>query len=189
MSRPVSSQRGAVLMVVLVAMIAMMVSVIALSRSMDTHHLVAGNLAFRNATLHSSDAGVRGGVAFLESTVGTPRLNTTAEDDGYYAVLVEPDWDDETFWAQCSGCTVAASDAAGNRIQYVVHRMCSAQGNPSAAGNSCSTLTAAPTAANGGSFSADAFNFAGVAQNYYRISVRVLGPRNTSTLVQTFVSL
>lgn len=183
------SQRGAVLMVVLVALVAMLVSVIALSRSMDTHHLVAGNLAFRNSTLHSSDAGVQGGVAFLESTVGGFTLNTTAEDNGYYAVLAEPDWDDEAFWAQCAACTVAAPDGAGNRIQYVVHRMCSSQGNVNAAGNSCSLLTAAPTAANGGSFSADAVNFAGVAQNYYRISVRVLGPRNTSTLVQTFVSL
>ena len=102
-----SSQRGAVLMVVLVALVAMLVSVIALSRSMDTHHLVAGNLAFRNSTVHSSDTGVRGAVTFIESTVGTARLNTTAEDDGYYAVLAEPDWDDETFWSQCGGCSVA----------------------------------------------------------------------------------
>ncbi len=183
------AQRGAVLMVVLVALVAMLVSVIALSRSMDTHHLVAGNLAFRNSTVHSSDAGVQGAVLFLQSTVGTPRLNTTAIDDGYYAMLAEPNWDDEAFWSQCGGCTVSAADAAGNRIQYVVHRMCSNQGNPNAAGNSCSTLSATPTAANGGSFSADAFAFTGIAQNYYRISVRVLGPRNTSTLVQTFVSL
>ena len=183
------AQRGAVLMVVLVALVAMLVSVIALSRSMDTHHLVAGNLAFRNSTVHSSDAGVQTAVLFLQSTVGTPRLNTTVVSDGYYAVVAEPDWDDETFWSQCAGCTVSASDGAGNRVTWVVHRMCSTQGNPNAAGNSCSLLTAAPTAANGGSFSADAVNFTGVAQNYYRISVRVLGPRNTSTLVQTFVSL
>lgn len=183
------AQRGAVLMVVLVALVAMLISVIALSRSMDTHHLVAGNLAFRNSTVHSSDAGVLGAVLFLQSTVGTPRLNTDDADDGYYAVIVEPNWDDETFWSQCAGCTVSASDVAGNRVQWVVHRMCSSQGNPNASGNSCSLLTATPTAANGGSFSADAFNFSGVAQNYYRITVRVLGPRNTSTLVQTFVSL
>ena len=183
------AQRGAVLMVVLVALVAMLISVIALSRSMDTHHLVAGNLAFRNSTVHSSDAGVQSAVLWLQSTVGTPRLNTTEVDDGYYAVVAEPDWDDETFWSQCAGCTVSASDNAGNRVQYVVHRMCSTQGNTNAAGNSCSVLTSTPTAANGGSFAADAVNFIGVAQNYYRISVRVLGPRNTSTLVQAFVSL
>jgi len=189
MSRAPNAQRGAVLMVVLVALVAMLVSVIALSRSMDTHHLVAGNLAFRNSTVHSSDAGVQGAVLWLQSTVGTPRLNTTDQVLGYYAVVAEPDWDDETFWSQCAGCTVSAADVAGNQVQWVVHRMCSTQGNANAAGNSCSLLTAAPTAANGGSFAADATNFSGVAQNYYRISVRVLGPRNTSTLVQTFVSL
>lgn len=182
-------ESGAVLMVVLVALVAMLVSVIALSRSMDTHHLVAGNLAFRNSTVHSSDAGVQSAVAFLQSTVGTPQLNTTAANNGYYAMVAEPDWDDQTFWSQCSGCTVSAADVAGNQVQWVVHRMCSNQGNTNATGNSCSLLTTTPTAANGGSFAADAVNFSGVAQNYYRISVRVLGPRNTSTLVQTFVSL
>ena len=140
-SRPFKSQRGAVLMVVLVALVAMLISVIALSRSMDTHHLVAGNLAFRNATVHSSDAGVQGAVTWLLSTVGTARLNTTDVDDGYYAVVAEPDWDDETFWSQCAACTVSAADNAGNRVQYVVHRMCSTQGNTNSAGNSCSTLT------------------------------------------------
>lgn len=188
-SRSFNAQRGAVLMVVLVALVAMLISVIALSRSMDTHHLVAGNLAFRNSTVHSSDAGVQSAVTWLQSTVGTARLNTTDVDDGYYAVVAEPNWDDEAFWAQCAGCTVSAADNAGNRVQYVVHRMCSTQGNTNSAGNSCSLLTTTPTAANGGSFAADAVNFAGVAQNYYRISVRVLGPRNTSTLVQAFVSL
>ena len=128
MSRPRQAQRGAVLMVVLVALVAMLVSVIALSRSMDTHHLERGNLAFRNSTVHSSDTGVQSAVLWLQSTVGTPTLNTTNEDGGYYAVLAEPDWDDETFWSQCAGCTVSAADGAGNRVQWVVHRMCSSQG-------------------------------------------------------------
>ena len=185
----VNSQRGAVLMVVLVALVAMLISVIALSRSMDTHSLVAGNLAFRNSTVHSSDAGVQSAVLWLQSTVGTARLNTTDVDDGYYAVVAEPSWDDETFWSQCAGCTVSAADDAGNRVQWVIHRMCSIQGNPNATGNSCSLLSSSSSAANGGSFASDATNFSGVAQNYYRISVRVLGARNTSTMVQTFVSL
>ena len=63
-------QRGAVLMVVLVALIAMMISVLALTRSMDTHQLVAGNLAFRNATVHSSDVGVQNAVQWLQGVAG-----------------------------------------------------------------------------------------------------------------------
>jgi Tfp pilus assembly protein PilX len=182
-------QRGVVLVIVLVAMLAMMISVIALSRSMDTHQVVAGNLAFRNSGVHSSDAGVQGAVAWLQATVGTPTLNTTAPENGYFAAAGEPDWDNEDFWNGCAACTVGPEDAAGNRVQWVIHRMCSAEGNPNAALNFCSLFGPGPAAAQGGSYAADAVNFPGSGQNYYRITVRVSGPRNTSTLVQAFVSL
>ncbi len=181
-------QRGAVLMVVLVALIAMLISVIALSRSMDTHQLVAGNLAFRNAAVHSSDAGVQGAVTWLQATVGTATLNTNAPNRGYYAQLIEPNWDDDSVWNQCATCRIV-QDGAGNTVQWITHRMCSAQGNPNAAGVSCSLLTAGSPPRPAAAMSSDATNFTGTAQNYYRITVRVQGPRNTNTLVQAFVSL
>jgi type IV pilus assembly protein PilX len=182
-------QRGVVLIVVLIAMLAMMISVIALSRSMDTQHLLAGNLAFRNSGVHSSDAGVQSAVTWLQATAGTPTLNTTAPENGYYAAAGEPDWDEEDFWNGCAACTVSPADAAGNRIQWVIHRMCSTEGNPNAALNSCSLTGPGPAAAQGGSYASDAINFPGSGQNNYRITVRVSGPRNTSTLVQAFVTL
>ena len=49
-SVPAAAQRGYMLMLVLVALVAMMVSGIALVRSMDTNTLVAGNLASRNGS-------------------------------------------------------------------------------------------------------------------------------------------
>lgn len=186
--RTVRSQRGTVLMVVLVALVAMLISVIALSRSMDTNQLVAGNLAFRNAAVHSSDAGVLNAVQWLQSTVGTPTLNNSDPNRGYYANIIEPNWDDQGLWTTCAACQIAG-DAAGNTVQWIVHRMCSAPGNPNDPGVSCSLLTSGPAAASGGSYAGDATNFTGNAQNYYRVTVRVLGPRNTSTLVQAFVSL
>ena len=186
--RSIQAQRGAILMVVLVALIAMMISVIALSRSMDIHQLVAGNLAFRNSTVHSSDAGVQGAVQWIQAAVGTTTLNNNSPGQGYYAVIVEPNWDDEGIWAQCGACTIGA-DAAGNRVQWMIHRMCSAEGNPNATGNSCSLLGSTSGAASGGSYASDATNFTGTAQNYYRVTVRVVGPRSTNTLVQAFVSL
>jgi Tfp pilus assembly protein PilX len=181
-------QQGVVLVIVLVALIAMLISVIALTRSMDTHQMVAGNLAFRNAAVHSTDAGVQGAVAWLQATVGTAQLNTNAPNRGYYAQLAEPNWDEEVLWSQCATCRIA-SDGAGNQVDWVIHRMCSAQGNPNDAGVACSFLTAGSSAAHGGSYNSDANNFAGTAQNYYRVTVRVRGPRNTSALIQTFVSL
>lgn len=186
--RTLRRQQGAVLMIVLVALIAMLISVIALSRSMDTHQMVAGNLAFRNSAVHSTDAGVQGAVTWLQSTIGSAQLNTNAPQRGYFAQIAEPNWDDEALWNQCGGCRIAADDA-GNRVDWIVHRMCSAQGNPNDAGVSCSLLTSGSAAASGGSYVSDATNFTGNARNYYRITVRVQGPRNTNALIQTFVSL
>jgi len=119
------SQRGAVLMVVLVALIAMMISVLALTRSMDTHQLVAGNLAFRNATVHSSDVGVQNAVQWLQGVAGTATLNANAPAQGYYAVLIEQNWDQEGIWNACGAACTVAADAAGNRVQWMIHRMCS----------------------------------------------------------------
>jgi len=181
------AQRGTVLMVVLVALVAMLIGVVALSRSMDTNQLVAGNLAFRNAAVHSSDAGIQSAVLWLQSTVGTPALNNSNEARGYFANIVEPNWDDPVLWAACAGCQ--STDTSGNTVQWLIHRMCSAPGNPNDPGVSCSLLTTGAAAAAGGSYAGDATNFSGTAQNYYRITVRVAGPRNTSTLVQAFVSL
>ncbi|MEW5879186.1 MAG: hypothetical protein AB1761_01935 [Pseudomonadota bacterium] len=186
-----SRQRGYMVPVVLVALVAMLVSGIALVRSMDTNTLITGNLAFRNATVHSADVGVQSAVAWLTANAGSAVLNSNAPASGYYAVAIEPNWDDSAYWAQCASCTVtpAAGDAAGNTISWVVHRMCTAQLDPNDPNNLCSRLSASSPGASGGSFSSDATNFSGTAQHYYRVTVRVLGPRNTSTLAQSFVVL
>lgn len=186
--RAAGRQRGVVLMVVLVALVAMMISVVALSRSTDTGSVIAGNLAFRNTAVHSSDAGVLGAVQWLQSVAGTPALNLNDPARGYFASLIEPNWDDPALWTGCASCSLG-TDASGNAVQWLVHRMCSAPGNPNDPNVNCSLLTAASAAASGGSYAGDATNFSGAAQNYYRVTVRVVGPRNTSTLVQTFVSL
>jgi len=65
--------------------------------------------------------------------------------------------------------------------------MCKVTGNPSGAGNFCSSSTGG--VGNGGSYSSDAVNFAGSAKYFYRISVQVVNLRNSSTLTQTFVTL
>lgn len=184
-------QRGYMVMVVLVALVAMMVSGVALVRSMDTNQLVAGNLAFRSATVHSADIGVQSAVTWLAARAASAALNKTAEGIGYYAIAGEPNWDDESFWSKCAACvaTPAEGDAAGNRISWVIHRMCSSEGNPNDAGNLCSRSAPGGAGATGGSMASDATVFEGSARNYYRVTVRVLGPRNTGTLVQTFLLL
>ena len=180
-------QRGHMAAVVMVVLVAMMVSGVALVRSMSTNQVVAGNLAFRAATVHSSDQGVQQAATWLATVINSPVLNNSAPARGYYALDGNPNWDDEAFWSQCAACN-SGPDAAGNRVAWVVHRMCSAAGDPSDPANRCARSVATGGCV-GCSMSSDADVFASPARNQYRITVRVLGPRNTSTLVQTFVIL
>ena len=54
--------------------VAMMISGIALVRSMDTSQLVAGNLAARNATINSADGAIQLAVAWLQTQGNTVTL-------------------------------------------------------------------------------------------------------------------
>lgn len=184
--RPRPGQRGYILLLVLVALAAMMVSGIALVRSMDTSQLMAGNLAARNSTLHSADIGVQQAVTWLQGQALTGVLNNDAAASGYYAEGADQAWNTPGFWANCAACT-NPPDAAGNTVSWTISRMCSNAGLPNAAGNYCSTLSG--TTASGGSYSSDAVNFTGSPVYFYRVTVQVRDARNTATLSQAFVTL
>ncbi len=187
------SQRGYMLMLVLVALVAMMVSGIALVRSIDTNQLVAGNLASRNSTLHSADLAVQEAVNWIQANATSGVLNGDVPASGYYAEAQTFNFTAAGTWTQCtttSGATPCynSNDGAGNQVSWVVDRMCAIAGSPNAAGQFCSALNAGASSS-GGSYSSDAINFAGAPKNFYRISIQVVGPRNTTTLSQAFVTL
>lgn len=192
-NHPHHSQRGYMLVLVLVALVAMMVSGIALVRSIDTNQLVAGNLASRNSTIHSADLAVQEAVNWIQANATNGVLNGDVPASGYYAEEQEPNWTHPATWAVCttsSGGTPCynSNDGAGNQVSWLIHRMCTNAGSPNAAGQFCSAMNAGASA-NGGSYSSDAINFAGAPKNFYRISIQVVGPRNTTTLSQAFVTL
>jgi len=184
--RPRAGQRGYILLLVLVALVAMMLSGIALFRSMDTSQLVAGNLASRNATLHSADSGMQAAALWLQANY--LNVNNDQPANGYYAEEVEGAWTSSAYWSTCTTCTVLPSpDAAGNTISYVIHRMCTLAGNPNGVGNYCLTVNGSNATNN--SMSSDAATFTGTAVYYYRITVQVVDGRNNATLTQAFVTM
>jgi type IV pilus assembly protein PilX len=182
---PPRAQRGYMLVLVLVALVAMMVSGVALVRSMDTNQLVAGNLASRNATVNSADAGVLAAVAYIQSHATDGVLNGDVAASGYYAEGADQQWTTPTFWTNCTSCAI--TDTANNQVSWTVSRMCLKAGSATAAGNYCSS--AGGSTANGGSYSSDAVNFTGSPKYFYRITVQVVDQRNSSTLSQAFVTL
>jgi len=190
-----ASQRGYMLMLVLVALVAMMISGVALVRSMDTNQLIAGNMASRNSTIHSADLAVQQAVNWIQANATNGALFADAPASGYNASqpAQEPDWTKPATWSQCtttSGATPCfnASDGAGNQVSWMIHRMCSLAGGPGTANQFCSSLNGTASSA-GNSYSSDAVIFNGLPKNFYRISIQVTGPRNTTTLTQAFVTL
>jgi Tfp pilus assembly protein PilX len=179
------AQGGYMLVLVLVALVAMMISGVALVRSMDTSQLVAGNLAARNSTVNSADAGVQAAVAWIQANASTGVLNADATASGYYSYGTDQAWTSSTFWSNCTACTV--TDAANNQVSWSVSRMCKLTGSPTGTGNYCASLNG--SSANGGSYSSDATNFTGSPKYFYRITIQVTDPRNSSTLSQAFVTL
>jgi len=188
-------QRGTVLFIALIVLVAMTLAGIAIMRSVDTATLIAGNLAFKQATIQSSDNGVEQAYQWLLTNRNV--LANTNLAQGYYSSKPggDPDWNDPLTWA--SAATVG-TDAAGNTVSYLVHRLCNcpdttyngvcADGNEQQCALTTAT-SAVPPPAEGDSFAVGAPGFLEDPKVYYRITVRTQGPRNTTSFVQSMVAI
>jgi hypothetical protein len=85
----------------------------------------------------------------------------------------------------------ANNDATGNRICYVIHRMCDVPGSIDSAECSTSTTSDSDGISMGtygrGSTYHDEIQGPGATMGRYRITVRVSGPRNNNSYVQVFI--
>jgi len=182
-------ERGTILFIALIVLVAMSLAGIALMRSVDTNVLIAGNLAFRQGATAGGDWGVESARAWL--TANTGKLNTDQPGVTYYWANwqqnldliandpAKPDYD----WASANDLGL---DLAANRVQYVIHRLCDVAGTPNAVQCVKSSLSVS-TAGTGGSNQVQPVgggnvNIATVV--LYRVTVRVTGPRNTVSYVQ-----
>lgn len=195
-----AAQRGAVLFITLIVLVAMTLAAIALVRSVDTTTLVAGNLAFHQSTTHYGNTGIEKAITWM-ATVGT---DLTVDSPGYVAAGADPaaspavnprtkgdgsieSWD--SYWQYLSGNHKVKSlgvDASGNNVSYVIHRLCKTTGP---AASSVCTPTPALTAGAGSSKGAGSIALDYSSQVYYRITVRVDGPKNTVSYVQSVIAL
>ena len=180
-------QRGVVLFIALIVLLAMSLAGIGMLRSVDTGNLIAGNLAFRQSTLNASDLGVETAFQWLLTQAGTTALDSHNAATGYYAAPPandnSVDWTDINNWA---GSIVMGTDAAGNTTRYIIHRLCPTVGSPS--GQVCAINTTSGSAGSG-SMSVGSTVFTGTNSVYYRIMSRVDGPRNSSSISESYVQI
>lgn len=79
------------------------------------------------------------------------------------------------------------TDSAGNTVSYVIDRLCNNAG-PKTGGAAC-IASPVVTAASGNEEEAGTKPLNAPSVVYYRITVRVVGPRNTVSYVQSVVSM
>jgi len=187
------AQRGAVLFISLIVLVAMSLAGLAMMRGVDTGALIANNLAFKQGATMAGDSGVETARAWLKSQTGST-LHGDITAAGYAATWQEGldftkgDADTTNDFQWDTRSVALAADAAGNQVSYVIHRMCDAPGGPStvncirATDSSGSTSTSSKGAAAFGSYA-----ISSPSQAFYRITVRVIGPRNTVSYVQAVV--
>lgn len=200
---------GAGLVVALVMLIVMSMSALALVRAVSTSVLVAGNFAFRQAAVMAAEAGSEAAILWLTARATSPDLYSDQPNQGYYASLPEGldisgsapvgakvaiDWDKDTCNSRASVTCASASpettkDAAGQVIQYVIHRLCRSAGSPEDSANSCLLYReSSQVSPKKGQFSyGSSSRFKSNSAVYYRITTRVSGPRNTTVFIQTLM--
>ena len=86
---PPARQRGVVLFIALIAMVILMLAGVALVRSVESSTSVAGNLAFRQASIAPVNQKIEEAVSKLFTKPVAPIVDKTATDaaQGYYASL------------------------------------------------------------------------------------------------------
>ena len=72
---PSRSQRGVVLLIALIMLVAMTLAAIGMMRSVDTGTVIAGNMAFKQATLSATDVGTNSGFSALMSVANSANIN------------------------------------------------------------------------------------------------------------------
>jgi Tfp pilus assembly protein PilX len=203
----IGAQRGVVLLVALVVLVAMTLAGLALVRSVYTSNLIAANMAFRQAATNYADVGIETAVNWLESQSAGSALYQNVAAEGYTAVQSDPDpvthqsWD--SFWAGLVSANQVkqlkdasgdpATDSAGNSLSYVIQRLCNGTGAPGSTNGatavSCAQAPPSSIATKGNGMGAGTIPLSYNGQVYYRITVQVRGPRNTTSYVQAVVAM
>lgn len=175
-------EQGVVLFIALIVLVAMTLAGVAMVRSGDTGSIFAGNLAFRQQTVTAGDGGIQTAFTWLSAQTEAVLVNDDAAN-GYYSSVQNPDWFADASWA--GGVTY--TDTQGNSISYMIHRMCT---DPNVVHNAtqCARMAAdASASTSGGSMRVGAPVYVGNPQLLYRITARIVGPRNTVSVVQSMV--
>lgn len=182
-------QKGLVLFMALIALVAMSLAAAALIRSVDTTVLVAGNLAFKQSAIMSGDNSLSMAATYIESR-NVADLQTDFKAEGYHATAAGLDYSDTATWSDANselaaGPSITAGvDTSGNMIRYIVERMCKTTGEATAI--NC-LIGLSPGAIDHGICGSGGCPATSSLSVIYRVTSRVTGPKNTVSYIQAYV--
>ena len=188
-------QRGVVLFVALIVMVALSIAGIALIRAVDSGVSVAANLGFRQASIAPTTWAVENAVAAMFDKKTIADLTKSKLTENYYAFRFEIKNGGKTEDVMgvpydLQGTTpsnypvtfVKENDPAGNTIRYVIERMCLDEGPATAANCDMS-----PPKKSEATTAMELVKPDPPRQPFYRLTVRVDGPNNTTTFAQAML--
>jgi len=183
--------------VALIVLIVMSLAGLAMLRQMGTGISVAGNVAFKQNATSTADGGTEAARAWYvaQSTATLEVDNAANAAQGYYATwngtwgaTVDPtqfNW--KTGAATATVGAGAADTAIGNTSQYIIQRLCQNPGSIQSNTQTCSDLeddTSRPK----GSFDYTSSPLPPSFKPYFRVTTRVVGPRNTVSFTQVILN-
>lgn len=188
-------QRGVVLLFAMIVVVLLLIAAVALIRSVDSSLIVAGNIAFKRDLLNQGERAIAiarksmsGNGALADSAIRQSNLPANN-----YAAIVLPTnaqgipnillSDDAWASSHMTGADIT-DNTSGVTIRYVIDRLCTENGPPSSA-----KCVVSSRGANGGSDFLSLHKAGGGTAPVYRISVRITGPKNTQTYVQSTFSI
>lgn len=189
--QPRAAQQGISLIMAMIMLVGLMAGAVSLFRSMDTASLVAGNMAQKHATSMAGEIGVQRAFAWLEAQPRDSRYVDNAAG-GYCASqhaadLLPAGWDPRVNWTACVAPASLPPDAAGNEVEYFIHRLCLMAGPPKVAlsPQTCSIPSAITRSKNDSSKGPGSFLEPPMTTSVaYRVTVRIQSTNGTRSYVQ-----
>lgn len=202
------AQRGVVLLLALIMLVAMTLAGIVMYRQIGSGLIIARNLSFKRTAAAAADRGIEAARTWLVAQ-SAATLELGSVPAGYYPgwcntslnVNNIPDADNDgnpdncgttpapsTFdpltynWANAAVAT--NDDGAGNEVRYVIHRLCQTSGAINSAGQQCVTIGSVLAGGSHGAASYGTQALSNTFQPYFRVTSRVLGPTNTVVYTQ-----
>ncbi len=181
------NERGVVLVISLIVLVALTLAGIALVRSTDTANVISGNMAFRMGALQAVDTGVESAFTATTSDTGffaAPNVAASTAEGQYFPTINDANGDGlpDVDWSTVPGTTVQ-----DNTVRWVVERLCSINVAGNQAEQIAESCAVVPGPYNGSQRGGAAVR--NPTQNTtYRATVRVEGPRNTLVIGQSIVA-